>query len=66
MKTTPSRYILAAELATIFLFHAVKIKQAEKRPAESDFTRVNKTTPLSKPVVENKSGIEYLLVKLVK
>lgn len=67
MKTTPSRYVLAVEILIIFLFHAVKIKQAEKHPAEVAFMHNGKNIPLPRPVVENKTGTaEYMLVNLVK
>jgi hypothetical protein len=66
MKTNPSRYVLVAEILTIILFHAVKIKQAEKHPAYTVFSEINKNMPLHKPVVENKSGVEYMLVNLIK
>ena len=66
MKTTPSRYVLAVEILIIILFHVVKIKQAEKRPAEIAFTPEIKNMALHKPAVENKSGIEYMLINLVK
>jgi hypothetical protein len=66
MKTNPSSYVLAAEILTIVLFHAVKIKQAEKHLADTAFVHINKTRTLHKPAVENKPGAEYMLVKLVK
>jgi hypothetical protein len=66
MKTTPSRYILAAEILTIFLFHFVKIKQGEKHPADLAFSPETKNMPIHKPFTENKSGFEYMLVNLVK
>jgi hypothetical protein len=66
MKTTPSRYILAGEILIIVLFHAVKIRQAEKQPAETAYTQYLKNTPLQKPIVDNKTDIEYLLLNLAK
>jgi hypothetical protein len=66
MKTTPSSYILAAEILTVILFHAVKIKQEEKHTADLAFSRVSKNVTVQKPALENKSGIEYMLVNLVK
>jgi hypothetical protein len=66
MKTNPSSYVLAIEILIITLFHVVKIKQAEKHPDEIVFTHVIKAIPLHKPVVENKSGSEYMLVNLIK
>jgi hypothetical protein len=66
MKITPSRYVLAAEIITIFLFHLVKIKQAEKHPADIVFAQTAKNMALHKPVVENKTGFEYMLVNLIK
>lgn len=66
MKTNPSSYVLAAEILTIVLFHAVKIKQAEKHLADTAFIHASKTRILHKPAVENKPGTEYMLVNLVK
>ena len=66
MKTTPSTYVLAVEILIITLFHVVKIKQAEKHPDEIVFTHIMEGAPLHKPVIDNKSGSEYLLVNLVK
>jgi len=65
MKTNPSRYVLAAEILAIIFFHTVKIKQAEKHSAETVFTQTSQTINLHKPAVENKSGFEYMLAKLV-
>jgi hypothetical protein len=66
MKTTPSRYILAAEIITIILFHAVKIKQAEKHTADMAFIHAGKNTTMHRPVAEKRSGVEYMLVNMVK
>jgi hypothetical protein len=66
MKTNPSHYVLSAEILCIILFHAVKIKQAEKHPADTAFIPVVKNMTLHKPVIENKTSIEYLLVNLIK
>jgi hypothetical protein len=66
MKANSSRYILVAEIITIILFHAVKIKQAEKHPAEMVFARDAKSINLHQPSVETKSGIHYLLVNMAK
>jgi hypothetical protein len=66
MKTNSSRYILVAEILTIILFHAVKIRQAEKHPAELAFTRDSKSISIHQPAVETKSDFEYLLVNLTK
>ena len=66
MKTTPSRYILAAEILAISLFHTVKIKQAEKHPVETVLAQSVKNTAIHKPIVEDKTGIEYMLVNLLK
>jgi hypothetical protein len=66
MKTTPSRYVLAAEILIVILFHAVKIKQAEKHSSDIAFSPLSKTVNLHKTTVENKSGIEYMLVNLIK
>jgi hypothetical protein len=64
MKTNPSRYVLAAEILTIILFHAVKIKQAEKHPSETVLNATVQTINQPKSATENKSGFEYMLVKL--
>lgn len=66
MKTNSSRYVLVAEILTIILFHAVKIRQAEKHPAEMVFIHSVKNVNQNKPVVENRSATEYMLVNLVK
>jgi len=66
MKSNPSAYVLAAEILIIVLFHAVKIRQAEAHPAETALVSVTTQLPLVKKAVENKSGIEYMLVNLVK
>jgi hypothetical protein len=66
MKTNSSRYVLAAEILIIILFHVVKIKQGDKHPGEMAFTPVNKTVTLPKLNTPDKSGTEYLLVNLVK
>ena len=66
MKFNSSSYVLAAEILIIILFHAVKIKQSDKHPAEMAFTRAAKTVGLPKLVTQNKAGTEYMLVNLVK
>jgi hypothetical protein len=66
MKTKPSHYVLAVEILTIVLLHAVKIKNAEKHPSDIVYMPGGKTVPQQKPVVENKNSIEYMLVNLVK
>jgi hypothetical protein len=66
MKTDPSRFVLAAEILTIVLFHLVKIRQSEKHPAETALIQSNKITNLRQPAAENKAGTEYMLVNLVK
>ncbi len=66
MKITPSSCVLVAELFTIFLFHLVKIKQAEKHPADTAITQTVKVKPVQKPVADSKTGIEYMLVSLIK
>jgi hypothetical protein len=66
MKTKSSGYVLAVEILIVILFHTVKIKQSEKHPAEMAFSTVNKNISLPKPVMENRTGTEYMLVNLVK
>ena len=66
MKTNSSSYILAAEIITIILFHAVKIKQAEKHPAEMVYSRITPSISIKQPAVEKKPAAEYMLVNLVK
>jgi len=66
MKTTPSRYVLAVEILIIILFHAVKIKQTEKHSSDIAFSPMSKTVNLHKTAVESKSGVEYMLVNLIK
>jgi hypothetical protein len=66
MKITPSSCVLVAELFTIFLFHLVKIKQAEKHPVETVLTHTATVKPVHQPVTDNKSGFEYMLVSLIK
>ncbi len=66
MKANPSRYVLAAEIVAIILFHAVKIKKTEKESGDIVFSPIQKTAPFHKPAIVNKSGVEYMLVNLVK
>ena len=66
MKSKSSSYVLAAEILIIILFHAVKIKQSERHPAEMVFTQGAKAIGLPKMVNPNKTGTEYMLVNLVK
>ena len=66
MKTNPSHYVLAAEVLIIILFHAVKIERDEKHPADSAFVPLIKNSAQHKPVIENKTGIEFMLVNLIK
>jgi hypothetical protein len=66
MKTNPSHYVLAAEILIIILFHTVKIRQAEKHSSDTAFLPINKTMNRHKPVIEDKSTIEYMLVNLIK
>lgn len=66
MKTSPSHYILAAEVIIIILFHAVKIRQNEKHSQDTAFTHSSKTMKLRKTEIENKMDIEYMLVKMIK
>jgi hypothetical protein len=66
MKTNPSHYVLVAEVLIIILFHAVKIQQSEKHPSDTAFVPVAKNMTLHKPVIENKTSIEFMLVNLIK
>jgi hypothetical protein len=66
MKTNPSHYVLAAEVLIIILFHTVKIRQAEKHSSDTAFAPLIKTMNRHKPVIEDKSGIEYMLVNMIK
>ena len=66
MKITPSRYVLAAEILAIFIFHLVKIRQGEKHSPDLVFTQTVKTSTLPKPEVKEKNEFEYLLVNLIK
>ena len=66
MKIKPSYYVLVAEIVTITLFHAVKIRQAERRPAEIEFTKADKLLPFHQPVTENKAVQDFVFGNLVK
>jgi hypothetical protein len=66
MKTNSSSYVLAAEILTIILLHAVKIRQAEKHAADTAQIHVHKKVGIHQPVAENKSDAEYMLVNLVR
>jgi hypothetical protein len=66
MKNKTSSYVLAAEILTVILFHAVKINQAEKHPVDIVFNQTGKTIALHKPATEKNSGFAYMLVNLVK
>jgi hypothetical protein len=66
MKTNRSSYILAAEILTIILFHAVKIRQSEKRPAEMVFSESGKSTVVHQPQMEKKTGSVFMMADLVK
>jgi hypothetical protein len=66
MKTKTSSYVLALEILIIILFHAAKINQAEKHPADTAFTQSARTVALRRQAAENKSGFEYMLVNLIK
>ncbi len=65
MKTNRSRYLLAAEILTIVLFHVVKFKQTEKHSGDLVLSN-RKTMPLPKPAAETKAATEYMFVNLVK
>ncbi len=65
MKTNRSRYILAAEILTIVLFHVVKFKQTEKRSGDLVFSH-SKNIPLHKTAIESRTANEYMFVNLVK
>ena len=66
MKSNRSSYLLAAEILTIILFHAVKIRQAEKHSAEIAFSEAHKTITVHQPLMEKKTGTEFMVVNLVK
>ena len=66
MKIKPSYYVLVAEILTITLFHAVKIRQAERHQTEMVFSKDYKRLPSHQAVIENKTGIEYALESMVK
>lgn len=66
MKTKSSSFVLAAEILIITLFHVVKIKQSEKHPAEMASARESKNITIPRLVHHDKTGIEYMLVNLVK
>jgi hypothetical protein len=66
MKTNPSRCVLAVEILAIILFHAVKIRQTQKQQTEIVYSHVSKNIPIQKSGVESKSGVEYMLVNLLK
>jgi len=66
MKTKSSSYVLAAEIITIILFHAVKIRQTEKHPADIVFNRTPKNLSIHQPVAKSAAASEYMLVNLVK
>jgi hypothetical protein len=68
MKTNSSHYILVAEIITIVLFHAVKIRQTEKHPVDMAFSRAasSKSLILPQPAKETKSDVEFMLVNLTK
>jgi hypothetical protein len=66
MKTNRSSYILAAEILTIILFHAVKIRQSEKHPAEMAFSESGKNVVVHQPQMEKKTGTVFMMADLVK
>ena len=66
MKANRSSYILAAEILTIILFHAVKIKQSEKHPAEMVFSESGKNAVVHQPQMEKKAGSVIMMADLVK
>jgi hypothetical protein len=66
MKTKPSHYVLAAEVLTIILLHAAKIRKTEKHPDDTAYVPVIKTMILHKPGIENKTGVEFMLMNLIK
>jgi hypothetical protein len=66
MKTKPSSYVLAAEILTIILLHAAKIKQAERHHADTALMHGSKNIAVPKPAAESKTDVEYMLVNLVK
>jgi hypothetical protein len=58
--------VLAAEILAIILFHAVKIRQEEKIPAETALSHSIKQAPSSKQILDSKSSSSYMMVNLVK
>ena len=68
MKANSSHYILVAEIITIVLFHAVKIRQTEKHPVDIAFSKAAsaKNLILPHPAKETKSDVEFMLVNLTK
>jgi hypothetical protein len=66
MKTNPSHYVLALEIIAIALFHAVKIRNAEKHPSDIVYNSPAKYIQQPKPVVDNTNRAEYILLNLVK
>jgi hypothetical protein len=65
MRTNPSHYVLALEIVAIALFHAVKIRNAEKHPSEVVYNSTIKNVA-HKPVVDNTNRAEYVLLNFVK
>jgi len=63
---TPSRYILAAEILIVALFHTAKIKQAEKQPPVQAFTQAQPAKTSPKPLARHNSAVEYMLLNVIK
>jgi hypothetical protein len=66
MKTKPSHYVLAAEILTIIFLHAAKIRKTEKYPEVTAYTPIIKAMILHKPGIENKTGMAYMPMNLIK
>lgn len=66
MKTDPSRYILAAEILAVILFHAVQLKKTEQHTDEVVVSTNISIPDKSIPVDENVFRFEYILLKSLK
>lgn len=66
MKTSPSRYVLVAEIIAITLFHAVQIKKTEKSSPDKEFVSVRKSIHPSLPVEESMFHFDFKLLNMLK